>query len=824
MYLIPTSSVSSNGVTPRKVSKFNLDNGFAVLLNLVNLSNLPYASQLAGVLGLIYNKITNDFVIDPVALIGDLKLARAWYIKAIRGGDRANIGMRPTRWDTVSECPSLLSGVMEVVDAVMANAEFHETVFFHRVIFAILSLDRVIVVPASPNYASITNEFKYLNNTTKDDAVTLSEVQAALNALNITPEAFREAYEHHAAMFKYEVLSSMGPNGQSTWSAHSDVRAWAKEPELFKQFNTYIQESGLGFMLDDMEGTMRLYESDIEPQRFPYLGKLSVIEEWGGKARIVAALDYWTQMALTPLHNTVNEFLKELPMDGSFNQDAVASRVKEWTKTEGLSVNCYDLTAATDRIPISLQATVVGHLMSSTSFGHAWASILKDRKYLCGDANTRKYSVGQPMGARSSFPMLALIHHVIIQVAASRAKVGEYTSYAIVGDDCALTDNSVSAKYKVITAACGVAINLSKSIEDAAGCLPAAELCKRTFISGHEISSIPIKQLCKTLRDGRLAPQLQNELVRRNIGLEAKSFWQLMATILDKESLGLLIKDNVMPNEVNGLSSNISVPVPRMDDPANWFGGVKLTKDDVVQVYTWTVASESLKRLDALLRQSMAISKLISLRSGENDPAFPQTLMGELKGVIKAAATAAAPDAAAALEELPRLNSFHPIVQASDSEARRLADDLFLLASADIVMTKRARSGLLDRFRNSLTDIWTGRNLVSPSQDRSLLTKTLRNLENIVLKKTDHKLDYTVVLSQVNRSWSVSLVLGEKVQVNAVKARVTTSMAAADAALGEVIQNFTFSANMTSNPSDLVANKDLPRKTSRTAAKRTAES
>jgi len=38
--------------------------------------------------------------------------------------------------------------------------------------------------------------------------------------------------------------------------------------------------------------------------------------------------------------------------------------------------------------------------------------------------NTRlKYSVGQPMGALSSFAMLGLTHHVIVQIAARRAGI-----------------------------------------------------------------------------------------------------------------------------------------------------------------------------------------------------------------------------------------------------------------------------------------------------------------------------------------------------------------------------------------------------------------
>jgi len=823
MFLSNITVTSSNGVTPRKISRFNLDNLFAVLMNLVNLSGKPYASQLNGVIGLIFNKILIGFQDDASLLIGDLKLARAWYIRAIRYGDRGPIGMRPRAWNDVQSEPHLLQGVMPIIDAISQENDFGTCVFFHRVIFAMLSMDRVVVIPAKPNYNTITDPFKMLEKGSVENKIKLSEIHAALASLGITPDLFKEAYEHHVANFKYEVLSSMGPNGQSTWSAHSDVRAWAANPELFKQLCTFLEESGMGFMVDDMEGTLRIPEHDLEPQRHAYLGKLAVIEEWGGKARIVAALDYWSQMALSPLHNTVNSFLKELPMDGSFNQDAVVARMKGWTKDPSNELNCFDLTAATDRIPIELQSTVLSHLMGSTSYGQAWSKILVGRKYLCPDAYLRPYNVGQPMGARSSFPMLALIHHVLIQVAAARAKVADYTKYTIVGDDCALTNASVAANYKVITASHGIVINFSKSIEHGATLRPAGELCKRTFIEGHEISSIPVKQICKTIRDGRLAPQLQNELVRRDIGLDAKPFWQLMSTIMDKESLSLLIKDNIMPSEVNGLVRSIAVPGLAQSTPDTWFPGVNLSEADVVQVYTWTVASESLKRLDALLRQSLAIAALISLRADEGDPAFSGSLLSELRPVIQPSVEATAPDAAKAIKELPRLNSFHPIVQASDAEARRLADDLFLLSSADEMMTRRARSGLLDRFRNALTDIWTGRNVVSPSQDRSLMTKALRNLETIVLIRENNILEYTVVLAQVGRTWSVHLELGSKVMINAVKARVPTSMLKADATLSEVISGFNIIGSKGDPGSDAVKPRDLPRKTTRAATTKASD-
>jgi hypothetical protein len=80
-----------------------------------------------------------------------------------------------------------------------------------------------------------------------------------------------------------------------------------------------------------------------------------------------------------------------------------------------------DLSAATDRLPISLQASVLRVLLKdivpdSTMFAKAWIDLLVDRHYkisISGKLNQEaivprklgqsvKYSVGQPMGALSS--------------------------------------------------------------------------------------------------------------------------------------------------------------------------------------------------------------------------------------------------------------------------------------------------------------------------------------------------------------------------------------------------------------------------------------
>jgi len=688
---------------------------------------------------------------------------------------------------------------------------------FYRVIFALLSMDRVVVMPAKGNFDSITAEYKGSQPDGKGSEVLIKseEIESALNALGITQEAFKEVYDREVSLFHYEVITSSGPNGPATWTAHSDVRAWAKEPELLKQLVVYLQESDMMFMHDDMNGTLRLDESDIPPHRYPYLGKHNVIEEWGGKARIVAALDYWSQMALTPLHNTVNTFLKRLGSDGTFDQSKIIKKVKAWTKDETMVVNCYDLTAATDRIPISLQREIITKAFGSASFATAWSRLLSEREFVDDNGDLRKYSVGQPMGARSSFPLLALTHHVIIQVAASRAKYTKYEDYGVIGDDSALTVASVSEKYKAIMAAYGISINLTKSIEASADLLPAAEICKRVFISGVEISSIPVKTICKTIRDGKLAGQLQNELVNRDLDLSPNEFWMLMTTILDNESLQLHIKQNLMPDEIVGLVKTIQPEGMRNALPSTWFPGVDLKNDDVVEVYTWTVATESLKRLDSLLRSSLSIANLISIKAEMNDPASVGSLLGEITKEVSKQSSADAPEAAEALKSLPKLNSFHPITQASQYEARRLADDLFLLASADQTMVNRARGGLLDRFRNALTDLWEGRARVSPQQDRSLLLKALKNLESICVIKGNYTLDYTVVLALVGRMWSVRLSLGSRVLINSVRSRITTSMVQASIKLESVMAQVSFKSGATDDKVIGGSNKEAPRLTSR---------
>lgn len=133
---------------------------------------------------------------------------------------------------------------------------------------------------------------------------------------------------------------------------------------------------------------------------------------------------------LRPLHDGLFSLLKTLPNDGTFDQDASFKRcVKKASETN--HAFGYDLSAATDRLPISLQVSILTALIGREA-AEAWRGLLVERfywipknPYMEGEYNIR-YTVGQPMGALSSWAMLALTHHLIVQFCAIRVHPVSY--------------------------------------------------------------------------------------------------------------------------------------------------------------------------------------------------------------------------------------------------------------------------------------------------------------------------------------------------------------------------------------------------------------
>lgn len=140
-----------------------------------------------------------------------------------------------------------------------------------------------------------------------------------------------------------------------------------------------------------------------------------------------ALVDMWTQSLLTPLHKNLFKLLKTIPNDGTFDQQASVRRSQVKSQLSGCAYS-FDLSAATDRLPGMLSRAILDQISGINGLGEAWLRLLVDRPFLLTAVAAKryglpeenhyyKYEVGQPMGAKSSWAMLAITHHWIVQYA-----------------------------------------------------------------------------------------------------------------------------------------------------------------------------------------------------------------------------------------------------------------------------------------------------------------------------------------------------------------------------------------------------------------------
>jgi len=275
------------------------------------------------------------------------------------------------------------------------------------------------------------------------------------------------------------ILETSGPNGfRSTWASPLDAIAYRYYPQEF--------ESLRKLMLHLPDGKFYYYWMLLlQALSLPLLklfaicgldlnlklGKLSVVRDQAGKARIVAITNWWLQICLNPIHKALFKLLKGFDQDGTFNQTKPLELLMKYkgpvhygdnfVMTDSRVFFSFDLSSATDRLPVDVQKDILNIL--SPSLGDLWLDALSIPWFWKSDRI--KYSVGQPMGAYSSWAMLALTHHTIVQLAALRAGLTtKFTEYAVLGDDIVIASEPVAKEYLQIMSDLGVSINLNKSV------------------------------------------------------------------------------------------------------------------------------------------------------------------------------------------------------------------------------------------------------------------------------------------------------------------------------------------------------------------------
>lgn len=111
----------------------------------------------------------------------------------------------------------------------------------------------------------------------------------------------------------------------------------------------------------------------------PFLGRIAILEEARGKRRLIGITDWWTQVLLKPLHDDIYSFLATIAEDGTLNQSRPIKLmlhklgVNAQHGSGGLRIQSMDLSAATDRLPVHLQAQILDILGYD---GQLWMDVL----------------------------------------------------------------------------------------------------------------------------------------------------------------------------------------------------------------------------------------------------------------------------------------------------------------------------------------------------------------------------------------------------------------------------------------------------------------
>lgn len=334
----------------------------------------------------------------------------------------------------------------------------------------------------TPNDPDISEVLPYIKEFIKD------------NNLELNTEFYRD---------KFHLSTKQGPNGQAIGNSLFDL--YSMDEVLIsniKILNPSIEEE-----IDQC----KLYsDSKYSGKERGYLRKVTAISDKELKTRIIAILDYWSQTALKPLHDSVMSNLKKFKCDFTMDQHGFSAK----TLPQGTRYS-YDLSNATDRFPINLQHALLKELIGVEK-ADAWKHILTFYEYTYKPNNTViKYCAGQPMGAYSSWAVFSLCHHFILYVAARSTGQETNKNYMMLGDDIVIIGGVLADKYRLLMDSLKVSIADRKSFISER----YFEFAKRSYLNGTDVTPYPIGAIVSANTSVELVTAIR-DLDRKELELE----------------------------------------------------------------------------------------------------------------------------------------------------------------------------------------------------------------------------------------------------------------------------------------------------------------
>jgi hypothetical protein len=292
---------------------------------------------------------------------------------------------------------------------------------------------------------------------------------------------------------KLILSNKAGPNGPATRSCLEDL--FALRARSNSSLLTAIQEMlKISIPWFDLKKYKTLEKSS------KLSSKLVLLSDKFGKTRVIAIADWFSNVALTPLHNAFMVALRRRRGDVTYKQDQIPQLVK----AKGAKLFSSDMTAFTDRFPIELEVAVIEGRYGA-NIAQLWKQVLTDR-WFYHPKGPVQYKAGNPMGLLSSWPVSTFTHHAVKAFCAYKCNIRNYR-YLILGDDTLDTNETVYKKYLKTIQELGVSISVSKCTRSKQG---YAEFAKRLFTPKGEITGLPVH----ILKDINSKPEQIIELLR----------------------------------------------------------------------------------------------------------------------------------------------------------------------------------------------------------------------------------------------------------------------------------------------------------------------
>jgi hypothetical protein len=395
----------------------------------------------------------------------------------------------------------------------------------------------------------------------------------------------------------YHYSTKSGPNGQALAASMADLKELPKElvDELLILGGNFVG-SAINKLRADQSRLIDLWYKIFPGSTKGEFRKLALVADKEGKTRVVAILDYWSQTVLRPLHDHLNMVLRGIKADMTFNQDGFQSHLPSSGPYHSL-----DLTAATDRMPIALQRLVLSRMVGPDK-AMAWSRVLVNWGYTYGDTKYF-YNTGQPMGAYSSWAMMAITHHFIVRLAGLRCGFPHFSQYALLGDDIVIANTAVAEKYRELLSTLAMPISEQKTHVSN----DTYEFAKRWIHSGVEVTPFSLSGLKETWKRYYLLQNFVETQQRhgwlRNDGdpdflidvvYQFKQKWRQVKSVqllyhIFSDILAVLRRGS--EDAAVSLSERLGLPIPQGYKPVEW----------ITQLALYILKEQSEKEIDKLI-------------------------------------------------------------------------------------------------------------------------------------------------------------------------------------------------------------------------------